>query len=106
MPLSCLYRLIFGGAAAFNEIEIIAMWCHGERFENMKENPVDWSRFTCAEDRYRQRRSRKSKKGKNIIPYYDVKIGPKLLRHVMLAIKKRRCNRCEEWCESESFGAF
>ena len=92
--------------AHLNEIEIIALWCHGERFPNTKETPIGWSRVTCGEARCRQKRKKANKKGKNVIPYYDVKVGGNLLRHVMLVIKERRCNRCQQWYEFESYGAF
>jgi hypothetical protein len=92
--------------AGRDEIEIVALWCHGERFPNTKENPIGWDRKGCGKHNCDVRRSRKKAKGENVIPYYDIKVAGNLLRHVMLVIKERRCNRCEKWHESESFGAF
>ena len=92
--------------AHINKIEIVALWCHGERFPNTKENPIDWRRVTCGKNACHAKRSRDKKKGKNTIPYYDIRLGGQLLSHVMLVIKERRCNRCEKWYESESYSAF
>ena len=89
-----------------DEVELMALWCHGERFPDTKENPIGWNRVTCGRNGCHAKRSRDKKKGKNTIPYYDVRVGGQLLRHVMLVVQKKKCNRCDQWYESESFGSY
>ena len=83
------------------EIELVGLYCHGDRTEN-----PEWRQVTCGENRCQKRLSLARTRGKAWLPYYDIRMDDELWPHVMLTILKRQCPICDAWHEETHWGRF